>query len=490
MSVVDYLSKMPPQEFEKFVATVLLPKLGFKDVKWVGGPSDRGADVLAKLEEIDGIHSYVIQVKRYTNTKVGEQTVMLLHSTMQALNCDRGIVITTSDFTVDAVEVAKKLGVRLINGLQLAKLIQQYQVPIPLTAPQEQAEEEDRAPVPQEELVEEKVEDSFYSRLDPEDALAKAKDAVKSFGNAKLKSVEAVMRRLYVYQVKATYFDYEDRRRRTKTFSIAVDDEGENMTHVLEYLIYKRIEASKVNYVRNEVDAKKLAEAAERIARSQIDSPIIEVSKELKKRTWYLEEYKATFYVGLTEVVASVREDTVIVAVKPIDENALKEVAMREVKKVTSPKGQFKVARTQEGYEVSYEDEDYVVRLKYDDVGTLLQRFVSVTQSKAVKLALTKVKGEVVKVEGYTVFINAESLYSCKVDPSGAQVDCSVVGVSKEEALKVAMEAFTEETKSTPKSAKATLKENWVVEVEGVTGRAVVEISLGGKVLSLKKEAN
>ncbi|EWG06627.1 MAG: restriction endonuclease [Candidatus Aramenus sulfurataquae] len=129
-----------------------------------GGPSDRGADVLAKLEEIDGIHSYVIQVKRYTNTKVGEQTVMLLHSTMQALNCDRGIVITTSDFTVDAVEVAKKLGVRLINGLQLARLIQQYQVPIPLTAPQEQAEEEDRAPVPHEELVEEKVEDSFYSR--------------------------------------------------------------------------------------------------------------------------------------------------------------------------------------------------------------------------------------------------------------------------------------------------------------------------------------
>ncbi|MCI2415754.1 MAG: hypothetical protein MPF33_11035 [Candidatus Aramenus sp.] len=115
---------------------------------------------------------------------------------------------------------------------------------------------------------------------------------------------------------------------------------------------------------------------------------------------------------------------------------------------------------------------------------------MSVTQSKAVKLALAKVKGEVVKVEGYTVFINAESLYSCKVDPSGTQVACNAVGVSKEEAVKVATEAFAEETKSTPKSAKATLKENWVVEVEGVTVRAVVEVSLGGKVLSLEKEVN
>ncbi|EWG06626.1 MAG: hypothetical protein ASUL_08669 [Candidatus Aramenus sulfurataquae] len=45
MSVVDYLSKIPPQEFEKFVATVLLPKLGFKNVKWVGGDPQIGAQM-------------------------------------------------------------------------------------------------------------------------------------------------------------------------------------------------------------------------------------------------------------------------------------------------------------------------------------------------------------------------------------------------------------------------------------------------------------
>ena len=68
----------------------------------------------------------IVEVKLYSiGNKIGREKIQKLHSAMIDCKADYAYFVTTSDFTSNAVEYAKKFGIRLINGDSLAKMVQE-----------------------------------------------------------------------------------------------------------------------------------------------------------------------------------------------------------------------------------------------------------------------------------------------------------------------------------------------------------------------------
>ena len=136
------LQNVPPSVLEEIVAE-LLRRMGFKDIRVVGGPSDKGVDIEAfKVNEFGFREKYVVQVKRYSSSrKAGHTDLQHFIIALKAARADKGIFVTTSDFTRSAVEFIEsnyefKSKVFLVNGFKLLDLIKQYGVPIPTAVPE------------------------------------------------------------------------------------------------------------------------------------------------------------------------------------------------------------------------------------------------------------------------------------------------------------------------------------------------------------------
>jgi len=68
---------------------------------------------------------YVIQCKRYKNT-VPVKVVRELYGVMQSEKANKGILITTSDFSSDGYKFASDKQIELINREKLIQLIREY----------------------------------------------------------------------------------------------------------------------------------------------------------------------------------------------------------------------------------------------------------------------------------------------------------------------------------------------------------------------------
>jgi HJR/Mrr/RecB family endonuclease len=126
----EMLHQMDPYQFEHFIGD-LLKKIGYEDVVVTKSSGDGGIDVVANLT-VGGITSVktVVQVKRFRNNIPGKVITQLRGS---AENDQRGLVITTSDFTKDAIKESNapfKMPVSLVNGNKLIKLIFEHGVGI------------------------------------------------------------------------------------------------------------------------------------------------------------------------------------------------------------------------------------------------------------------------------------------------------------------------------------------------------------------------
>jgi HJR/Mrr/RecB family endonuclease len=126
----EMLHKMDPYQFEHFIGD-LLKEIGYEDVVVTKSSGDGGIDVIANLT-VGGITSVktVVQVKRFKNNISGKVITQLRGS---AENDQRGLVITTSDFTKDAIKESNapfKMPVSLVNGDKLIKLIFEHEVGI------------------------------------------------------------------------------------------------------------------------------------------------------------------------------------------------------------------------------------------------------------------------------------------------------------------------------------------------------------------------
>lgn len=119
LSLGDML-EMTPQEFEEFTGEAL-SAMGYSNVKRVGGSGDLAADLTAT--DPQG-RSAIVQCKRYTpGSKVGSPAVQQFIG-MKAVHhqADRGIFVTTADYSQQAIDLAKQHQIVLIDGDDLVKI--------------------------------------------------------------------------------------------------------------------------------------------------------------------------------------------------------------------------------------------------------------------------------------------------------------------------------------------------------------------------------
>lgn len=112
-----------PTEFEKTVA-LLLEKMGYSDVRHIGGPSDKAIDITCYK---DGL-LYAVQCKKFDSKhKVGSRAMQNFCVMIKEYHeIERGIFVTTSTFTKDAKDIAEKFNVELIDGHALSDLMQRF----------------------------------------------------------------------------------------------------------------------------------------------------------------------------------------------------------------------------------------------------------------------------------------------------------------------------------------------------------------------------
>jgi restriction system protein len=116
-------SLISPFEFEELVAT-LFNKMGY-ETEVTSKTGDFGIDIVAKNEK----DIIAIQTKKYAKgNNVGNRDVQRLLGAMQLsqIKANKSILITTSDFTFQAMEQAKEAPIELWDGSYVSSLLRKY----------------------------------------------------------------------------------------------------------------------------------------------------------------------------------------------------------------------------------------------------------------------------------------------------------------------------------------------------------------------------
>lgn len=125
--LVDRLRSVDPLEFERLVLKVLA-RMGYgKDgsLDTTKASHDEGIDGIISEDPL-GLDRIYMQAKRFQNgSNVGIKDVMAFIGALATHQGDRGVFITSSGFTSDAIQAANKTNARveLIDGKRLAKLM-------------------------------------------------------------------------------------------------------------------------------------------------------------------------------------------------------------------------------------------------------------------------------------------------------------------------------------------------------------------------------
>lgn len=103
------------REFEHRVAQ-LLNFDGFTVERWNGGAGDLAADVIVRLPAPDG-RRVIVQCKHTSDprTTIGSGVIQQISGVRQAHDAELAFVVTTGSFTKPAINLAKKLNVRLAD---------------------------------------------------------------------------------------------------------------------------------------------------------------------------------------------------------------------------------------------------------------------------------------------------------------------------------------------------------------------------------------
>lgn len=122
---LDEILKLTPAQFEEGVAD-LLQHLDYRSVQRVGRSGDSGVDITCQDNEG---RSVVVQCKKYDpeSRKIGSPDIRNFFGGMQSVEykADKGLFVTTSEFTGDAQGFAKNNDITLIDGKELLNLIRQ-----------------------------------------------------------------------------------------------------------------------------------------------------------------------------------------------------------------------------------------------------------------------------------------------------------------------------------------------------------------------------
>lgn len=128
--LLETLSGVAPAFFEAIVLD-LLHRMGYgasrAQLQRVGGPGDAGIDGVISLDKL-GLEKVYVQAKRWQST-VGRPEVQAFFGALAGQRASKGVFITTSGFTAQAVEFARSVeGVVLVDGPRLAELMIDHEV--------------------------------------------------------------------------------------------------------------------------------------------------------------------------------------------------------------------------------------------------------------------------------------------------------------------------------------------------------------------------
>jgi restriction system protein len=134
LELLDLLKSKPPSYFERFVL-VLLTEMGYGGIEdynfeVVGQSGDNGIDGIIYQDRF-GIDRVYVQAKRWSDNKVQSKDIRDFIGSLSLKGTNKGIFITTSDFTDDAhktVLMNPQNRIILINGHQLTEHAIKYNV--------------------------------------------------------------------------------------------------------------------------------------------------------------------------------------------------------------------------------------------------------------------------------------------------------------------------------------------------------------------------
>ncbi|MFL7866370.1 restriction endonuclease [Vibrio cincinnatiensis] len=132
--ILSRTRKVSPAFFEQLLIDLLLA-MGYGGsnegmAHTLGKSGDNGVDGVINQDPL-GVDQVYIQAKRYADgNNVGAGEIRDFFGALNLKKAQKGIFITTSDFTSSAIQTAKDLGMRivLINGKELAKLMLRYNI--------------------------------------------------------------------------------------------------------------------------------------------------------------------------------------------------------------------------------------------------------------------------------------------------------------------------------------------------------------------------
>ncbi|MBN2491237.1 MAG: restriction endonuclease [Planctomycetes bacterium] len=120
-----------PPDFLERVVVDLCVRMGYggsrKDAgEALGGSGDEGVDGIIKQDPL-GLETIYLQAKRWEGT-IGRPEIQKFAGALQGQRARKGIFITTSTFSADALDYASRIDTRivLIDGAELARLMYHY----------------------------------------------------------------------------------------------------------------------------------------------------------------------------------------------------------------------------------------------------------------------------------------------------------------------------------------------------------------------------
>ncbi|WP_203650311.1 restriction endonuclease [Secundilactobacillus yichangensis] len=129
--LLNRIREAEPKFFEHLVVDLLV-KMGYQGVNGnaIVTPQshDGGIDGVINQDPL-GTSTVYLQAKRYqANNIVQRPGIEQFFGALNRLHADRGVFITTSSFSKQAIQTAKSFSIVLIDGLKLTNLMLQYRV--------------------------------------------------------------------------------------------------------------------------------------------------------------------------------------------------------------------------------------------------------------------------------------------------------------------------------------------------------------------------
>lgn len=129
--LLNEILEMDPYKFESLVVDLLI-KMGYGKLQFnskvTKKSNDEGIDGIVTADKL-GFDSIYIQAKRYKNNSIGRPEIQKFVGALAGQGAQKGIFITTSNFTKEAIEFTEKTlsyKIVLIDGHKLSDLMIEY----------------------------------------------------------------------------------------------------------------------------------------------------------------------------------------------------------------------------------------------------------------------------------------------------------------------------------------------------------------------------